>query len=319
MPHVTNEQTNQLTDAIKSHFQYVLYRYDETKFDQDVIEYYDTFEEALRDMFFQCKVMIGEGECDYFDTPEDLAGTEEDGFGNDQHILIAQYKEQNGSLRWAHWGFEVARISRQDTNMSSKSTSNSRKQYSSIKFPRRKQQLHGVDIVAVDFGMPFYSFFYANKQTIEAYVETFQARKRNLEQQKKIVSKWNSVLNCYENVEQNKIDYQQCWKNDQQYGTTLTKLRKQIRLDKWEALKDEVLVVVHSKGWMFDYDGHRPPWRSYPGQGSILMPAGSNDDDSIRYYMYTSEETDTNYTIKFKRGRAVIDSVVPLNETFVGE
>jgi hypothetical protein len=103
---------NVLAEMVKSHYKYALYEYDETSLQPNqILETFETYEDAVKEMFELCKGAIGSGECEYFDTPEDLQGDGE-GFGDDQWTLIAQYQNRNGELRWAHWGYEVARIAR---------------------------------------------------------------------------------------------------------------------------------------------------------------------------------------------------------------
>jgi len=199
------------------------------------------------------------------------------------------------------------------------------KQYNSIKFPKRPRKHLGLDIVGVDFGIPFYSFFYSSYDTLAEYTSLWKDRKKMWDDWKDYVSRQIGEDDCnsagwkYRTHAQLHDEYREIARKDIKWSRRLTQLRKQIRMDKWEACKDEMLVVVHSKGWSFNYVGQRPFWRHQPKLGSVLVPTGSNENDTLRYYMYTPEGLDTSYEIKMKRGRAVIDAVVPLNEKFVGE
>lgn len=92
-------------------YAYAIYRYDETSLQQpEILDIFPDFNSAMREVFEMCKGDIGNGECEYFDTPQDLQGDDE--LGGDQYTTIAQYKDRDGSIRWAHWGYEVGRINR---------------------------------------------------------------------------------------------------------------------------------------------------------------------------------------------------------------
>jgi hypothetical protein len=202
---------------------------------------------------------------------------------------------------------------------------NTYNQYKAIKFPKRPKVLHGVNIKGINFGMPYYSFAYSSAETITKYVELYRAREKNTEDLKASVGSFAHTNSFYWAMRAHRGDPETTERlnrynlQDSKIGKELSKLRKQIRKDKWDALKDEILVVVHSKGWAFTFENGYPNWRNRPMQGSILLPVGYNDNDTERYYQYTPPDTDIIYTIKMKYGRGVIDSVVPLNSDFVGE
>jgi hypothetical protein len=87
-------------------YKYAILAYNEGDItNEEILDVFDTEIEALREVFEMMRADIGDGRCDYFDIPDEVASAT----GVLPNVWIAQ-DAHNGKVHWNTWGYEVTMI-----------------------------------------------------------------------------------------------------------------------------------------------------------------------------------------------------------------
>jgi hypothetical protein len=199
------------------------------------------------------------------------------------------------------------------------------------KLQSRPRRMHGIEIKGIEFGMAYHTFRYATQEQVGDYVDLWKKRKEVTETLGQAYEDYCIEYSRKLNAPRWRMKHTEVglrlwrdWKSEEDVlSSEMSKIRKEIRAQKWEAMGDELLVIWNSRAWDFKFVNHEgkrqyQQWSNRPVTGDLLMyisdeTFGKRTKKDAKIYNFISSRSNSQWPISIPKGTSIIDAVVPMS------
>ena len=184
-----------------------------------------------------------------------------------------------------------------------------------LKLPRRPRYIENVKISGVKFGVPWHTICWSDNDLILKYSSLWREYDSEIKRTEKLMDNLYGIGR--------KAEYMKMVEKNSHAPTSkdaeLRKLRKQFRINKWEAIGEEILLVIHDKPWDWRFEGTQhfgAGWNSRPKPGDLLVYIDSNckyKNKDCKVYDLVQNRSEAQLRILLPKSQSIIDSVIPVS------